>query len=312
MDKPDMQVFCGNAHRALASEICEYLHIPVGRAFVGRFPDGEIDVKVENDVRGVDLFVIQPTCPPVNESLMELLILIDCFKRASAARITAVIPYFGYARKDRKDEGRVPITAKLVANLLTEAGADRILTIDLHATQIQGFFDIPVDHMFASPVLTRYFREMRIPKLVVASSDVGGVKMARAYAKHLEGDLVIVDKRRGGPEQTEVMNIIGEVRDRNVLIIDDMISTAGTITQAAAALKRAGAQDVYLAATHAVFCGEAVARLRAAPVQKVVVTNTIPLGGKVPSGLVEVLSVAPLLGEAMRRIHLNQSISALF
>ncbi|MBI4231446.1 MAG: ribose-phosphate pyrophosphokinase [Planctomycetes bacterium] len=307
-----MQVFSGNAHRALASEICEYLHIPLGRGQVARFPDGEIDVKVENDVRGVDVFVIQPTCPPVNESLMELLILIDCFRRASTARITAVIPYFGYARKDRKDEGRVPITAKLVANLLTEAGVDRILTIDLHATQIQGFFDIHVDHLFASPVLSRYFQEMAIPKLVVASSDVGGVKMARAYAKLLGGDLAIVDKRRGGPERTEVMNIIGEVRDRNVLLIDDMISTAGTITDAAVAIKRAGALDVYLAATHPVLCGEAMSRLRNAPVQKVVVTNTIPLGPKAAPGLIEVLSVAPLLGEAMRRIHLNQSVSALF
>lgn len=313
IDKPDLLIFNGSAHPRLAQEICAYLRIQAGKATVGRFPDGEIDIKIENDVRGVDVYVVQPTCPPVNENLMELLLLIDCLKRASAERITAVIPYFGYARKDRKDEGRVPISAKLVANLIAQTGVDRVLTVDLHATQIQGFFDIPVDHLFASAVLGDYFRKLEIPDLVVVSSDVGGIKMARAYAKRLGGELAIVDKRRAGPAETEVMNLIGQVEGRNVLLIDDLISTAGTITDAAAAVKKHGAKSVWIAATHPVMCGQAWERLGRAPIEKIVVTNTIPV--QVPAGNrapIEVLSIAPLLGEAIRRIHLNLSVSALF
>ncbi len=313
IDKPDLLIFSGNAHKKLADEICSYLRIASGKSAVGRFPDGEIDIKIENDVRGVDVYVVQPTCPPVNDNLMELLLMIDCLKRASAARITAVIPYFGYARKDRKDEGRVPISAKLVANLVEQAGVDRLLTVDLHATQIQGFFDIPVDHLFASPVIGDHIRKMDIPDLVVVSSDVGGIKMARAYAKRLGGELAIVDKRRSGPTETEVMNLIGQVEGKNVLIIDDLISTAGTITDAAAAVKKNGAKNVYIAATHGVMCGSAWERLAKAPVKKLVVTNTIPVTPPARFPVpVEVLSVAPTLGEAIRRIHLNLSVSALF
>ncbi len=313
IDKPDLLIFSGNAHPQLAAEICSYLRIASGKATVGRFPDGEIDLKIENDVRGVDVYVVQPTCPPVNDNLMELLLMIDCLKRASADRITAVIPYFGYARKDRKDEGRVPISAKMVANLIAQTGIDRVLTVDLHATQIQGFFDIPVDHLFASPLIGDHFRKMSIPDLVVVSSDVGGIKMARAYAKRLNGELAIVDKRRAGPAETEVMNLIGQVEGKNVLIIDDLISTAGTICDAAGAVKKHGAKSIYIAATHPVMCGPAWKRLAEAPVKKLVVTNTIPV--ELPERFavpVEVLSIAPLLGEAIRRIHLNLSVSALF
>ncbi len=235
---------------------------------MGRFPDGEIDVKVDEDVRGADIFIIQPTCPPVNDSLAELLILIDCFKRASSARITAVLPYYGYARKDRKDEGRVPITAKLVANLITKAGADRLLTMDLHAAQIQGFFDIPVDHLLAFPVISDYYREKDLSDFVVVSADVGGIKIARLYSNHLHMRLAVVDKRRFGPEDIEVGFVIGDVEGRNAIIIDDLIATGGSICQAARVLKEKGAKDIYVAATHPVLCGAAVEKLKEAPIKK--------------------------------------------
>ena len=262
-------------------------------------------------MRGADVFLIQSTAPPVNDNLMELLILIDAARRASASRITAVIPYFGYARKDRKDEGRVPITAKLVANLLTEAGADRILTVDLHAAQIQGFFDVPVDHLYASPVLTSHFRAIGLKDLTVVAPDVGSSKMARGYANRLGGDLAIVDKRRVSADTVAVGAVIGEVADRNVLLVDDMISTAGSITEAARICREQGAASVRIAATHGVLCGPARERLRDAPVEEIVLTDTIPVDG---AGLdcVTVLSIAPLLGEAILRVHTEQSLSVLF
>ncbi|MBM4048326.1 MAG: ribose-phosphate pyrophosphokinase [Planctomycetes bacterium] len=312
MDK--LKVFSGNANPPLARRICEYLGIPLGNAYVGRFPDGEIDLKVDEDVRGADAFIVQPTCPPVNENMMELLIAIDCLKRASAQRVTAVIPYYGYARKDRKDEGRVPITAKLVANLVTKAGADRVLALDLHATQIQGFFDIPTDHLFASPVLIDYYRKLNIPDVVVASPDVGGVKLARAYSKALNTDLVIVDKRRINPQEAAVGFVIGQVEGKNVLMVDDLISTGGTLAQSARALKDKGAKDIYVCATHPVFCGPVIERLVPSPIKEIAVTDSIPLNDKAKAlgDRIRVLSVAGLLGEAIRRIHENKSVSSLF
>ncbi|MEK7448310.1 MAG: ribose-phosphate pyrophosphokinase [Planctomycetota bacterium] len=307
-----LQVFSGNASHDLASKICEHLGISLGNLELQRFPDGEIDLKVKDDVRGSDIFVIQSTCPPVNENLMELLILIDCFKRASAEQITAVIPYFGYARQDRKSEGRVPITAKLVANLITKAGADRVLTIDLHATQIQGFFDITVDHLFANPVLIDYFQQLKIPNLVVVSPDVGGVKVVRAYAKKLSAPLAIVDKRRSGPRETEAVHIIGDIKGKNIIIVDDMISTGGTIAQAARALQARGARDIYVCATHPVLCGDAVEKLEKAPIKEMVVTDTIPFNHKNNKKFIKVLSISKLLSEAIRRIHNSESVSSLF
>ena len=310
----DIRIFTGNSNRALVERVCDYLSIPLGNATVGRFPDGEIDVKVDEDVRGADIFIIQPTCPPVNDSLAELLILIDCFKRASSARITAVLPYYGYARKDRKDEGRVPITAKLVANLITKAGADRLLTMDLHAAQIQGFFDIPVDHLLAFPVISDYFRENDLSDFVVVSPDVGGIKIARLYSNHLHMRLAVVDKRRMGPEEIEVGFVIGDVEGRNAIIIDDLIATGGSICQAARVLKEKGAKDIYVAATHPVLCGVAVEKLKEAPIKKIAVTDTIPLS-KDAKGLgsrIKVLTVSNLLGEAIKRIHTNTSISSMF
>ena len=308
----ELKVFAGNAHRQLAQGIVAKLDTRLGAATVTHFPDGEIDVKVTEDVRGCDVFLVQPTCPPVNENLMELLILIDCMKRASVGRITAVIPYFGYARKDRKDEGRVPITAKLVANLLTEAGLDRLVTVDLHASQIQGFFDIPVDHLFASPVISDHFNSMKIPDLVVVSPDVGSIKMARAYAKRLSGDLAVVDKRRIGPEEVEVNSVIGDVDGKNVILIDDIISTAGTITNAAHLVKSKGARDVWIAATHPILCGQAWDKIQKAPIKGMVVTDSVPLKGNADRSAIEVLSLAGLLAEAIRRIHENESVSSLF
>ena len=242
--KNSMQIFSGSAHPDLARRVADYLGLPLGRTEISRFPDSELDVKVQEDVRGCDVFVVQPTCPPVNENLMELLVLVDCFRRASAERITAVIPYFGYARQDRKAEGRVPITAKLVANLVTVAGTDRVLTIDLHAAQIQGFFDIPVDHLYAAPVVMEHFRKMQLTNVVVVSPDVGGIKMARAYAKRLGADLAIVDKRRSGPAETEAVHVIGEVRDRDAILVDDMMTTATSISEAARALRAQGVKKV--------------------------------------------------------------------
>jgi ribose-phosphate pyrophosphokinase len=310
----NIKVFAGNANPALAKKVCEYLSIPLGNVIVGRFPDGEIDVKVDEDVRGSDIFIIQPTCPPVNENLAELLILIDCFKRASSARITAVLPYYGYARKDRKDEGRVPITAKLVANLVTVAGADRLLTIDLHAAQIQGFFDIPVDHLLAFPVLSGYYRKKDLSDFVVVSPDVGGIKIARLYSNHLHMRLAVVDKRRVGPEETVVGFVIGDVRDKNAIIIDDLIATGGSICQAARILKEKGAKDIYVGATHPVLCGSVAEKMKDSPIKEIAVTDTIPLNEQA-RGLgakIKVLSVASLLGEAIKRIHTNKSISSMF
>jgi ribose-phosphate pyrophosphokinase len=310
----NIQIFAGNANPTLAKKVCKYLSIPLGNVLVGRFPDGEIDVKVNEDVRGSDIFIIQPTCPPVNENLAELLILIDCFKRASSARITAVLPYYGYARKDRKDEGRVPITAKLVANLVTEAGADRLLTIDLHAAQIQGFFDIPVDHLLAFRVLADYYREKKLEDFIVVSPDVGGIKIARLYSTNMHIRLAVVDKRRIGPEEIEVGFVIGDVKDKNAIIIDDIIATGGSICQAARILKEKGAKDIYVGATHPVLCGSAAEKLMDAPIKEIAVTDTIPLNeqARMLGKKIKVLSIASLLGEAIKRIHTNKSISSMF
>jgi ribose-phosphate pyrophosphokinase len=311
MSQRSLELIAGNACPGLADDIAKELSIQRTSARVGRFPDGEIDVQIESNVRGADVFLVQSTSPPVNDNLMELLILIDAARRASATRITAVIPYFGYARKDRKDEGRVPITAKLCANLLAKAGADRVLTIDLHAAQIQGFFDMPVDHLYASPVLTRHFREQRLHPLTVVAPDVGSSKMARGYANRLDGDLAIVDKRRLDAEKIEVGAIIGEVEGRHVLLVDDMISTAGSITEAARVCRENGAKTVRIAATHGVLCGPARERLRAAPVEEIILTDTIPVD---TTGLpkLRVLRIAPLLAEAIMRVHTEQSLSVLF
>jgi ribose-phosphate pyrophosphokinase len=306
-----LQLIAGNASVRLADRIASHIDIERTPAKVGHFPDGEIDVRVEENVRGNDVFLVQSTCPPVNDNLMELLILIDAVRRASASRVTAVIPYFGYARKDRKDEGRVPITAKLVANMLVTAGAHRVLTVDLHAAQIQGFFDIPVDHLYAAPVFAEHFNSLGLEDLTVVAPDVGSSKMARGYAGRLGGELAIVDKRRVTAERTEATALIGSVEGRNVLVIDDMISTAGSITEAARVVKEAGAKSVRLAATHGVLCGPSRERLRAAPVQEIVLTDTIPVDTAGLPGL-KVLSIAPLLAEAILRVHQERSLSALF
>jgi ribose-phosphate pyrophosphokinase len=306
-----LTVFTGNSNRNLAREICDYIDVPLGDAVISRFPDGEISVKVNMDVRGTDVYIVQSTCPPVNDHLMEMLVLADCLKRASAKRISAVIPYFGYARQDRKDEGRTPISAKLVANLLVSAGVDRVLTIDLHAAQIQGFFDIPVDHLYARTVITSYFKSLGLASPVVVSPDVGGIRLARSYAKVIGAELAVVDKRRTSPESTEMGFVIGDVKGKTAILADDLISTAGTICQAARGVMEQGADSVYICATHPVFCGPAVDRLREVNARGVVVTNTIPVDHpEIPK--FRVLSVAQLLGEAIRRIHHNKSVSSLF
>lgn len=307
-------IFTGNSNPDLAEEIVKYLKMPLGKALVGTFSEGEIRVKIEENVRGKDVFVVQSTCPPPNENLMELLILIDALKRASARRITAVLPFFGYARQDRKDQPRVPITAKLVANLLTTAGSNRILTVDLHAGQIQGFFDIPMDHLLAVTTFVNYFKKLKIKNVVVVSPDVGGIKMARAYAKRLHSPLAIVDKRRIGGEDTEVMNILGaeEVKGRHAIIIDDIVATAGSVTEAAGALKKAGAKDVYAAITHPVLSGPAIKRIHNSAIKRMFVTNSIPLTKEKKHEKIKVLSIAPLLGEAIKRIHNEESVSSLF
>lgn len=310
----EMKIFSGRANVELAQKVADYVGLPLGRISLGRFPDGEISVKIEEDVRGRDIFIVQPTCPPVNENLMELLIMIDSFKRASAARITAVIPYFGYARQDRKDEGRVPITAKLVANLITRAGADRVLTMDLHAPQLQGFFDIPVDHLYAAPVLDTYFLNLGIPMedIVVVSPDEGAIKRTLLHVPVFGGKLAIVDKRRSG-DTTSQAHLIGEsVKGKVALIFDDMISTGGSISGAAHMVKNAGAAKVYLAATHAVFCGPAVERLSATAAEEIVLTDTIPLDSKRIMPNVRILTVSEILGEAVKRIHRQESVSKLF
>jgi len=311
--KKGLIVFSGGANRPLAQKVTQFLNLDPGKVEISRFPDGEIDMRILEDVRGADVYVLQPTCAPVNENLMELLILIDCLRRASAERITAVVPYYGYARQDRKAEGRVPISAKLVANLITAAGATRALSVDLHAPQIQGFFDIPMDHLYAAPVLLEHFKRLGLKDVTVVSPDVGGIKMARAYAKRLNADLAIVDKRRSGPTETEVMHVIGEVKNRNVILVDDMISTGTSITEAARHCRKEGAKEIYVCATHAVLAGKAVEKLAKASIKEVVVTDTIPLDGKekeLPN--LRVLTIANLLGEAIRRIHHSESVSTLF
>lgn len=309
----NLKIFSGSSNPALAGDVCKYLEIPLGGAEIERFPDGEKAIRVEDDVRGRDCFVVQSTCNPVDEHLVELLIFLDCLRRASASRITAVIPYFGYARQDRKDEGRVPITAKLVANMITTAGASRVLAIDLHAHQLQGFFDIPVDHLAGELVLSKYFRDLKIDKLTVVSPDVGNMKMASRYAAHLGGDLAIVHKRRLTGSKVQAQEIIGEVRDRNILMCDDIIATAGTVCGAASLVKERGADKIYVGATHGVFAPQALDRLANAPIDQVVVTDTIPQNEKSKKiSNIKVLSVAAMLGEAIKRIHRNESVSNLF
>jgi ribose-phosphate pyrophosphokinase len=308
----ELKLFSGNANRPLAEEIAQYLRVPLGDADVSRFSDGEVFVQVNENVRGTDVFVIQPTCPPVNDSLMELLIIIDALKRASARRITAVLPYYGYARQDRKVQPRVPITAKLVADLLAAAGVDRVLALDLHAAQIQGFFNIPVDHLFAAPVIIDYLGKKDLREPVIVSPDAGGVERARAIAKRLKASLAIIDKRREGPNQAVAMYLIGDVQDKDVVVIDDMIDTAGTLVQAVEALEREGARRVLACGVHAVLSGPAIPRIQGAPIEETVVTNSIPLTDAKRGARIAVLSVAPLLGEAIRRIHDEESVSTLF
>jgi ribose-phosphate pyrophosphokinase len=311
MDK--LAIFGGNAHMELTKAICKYLKTKPADAFVSRFSEGEIRVKINDNIRGKDVFIVQPTCPPTNENLMELLIMMDALKRSSAQRITAVIPYFGYARQDRKDQPRVPITAKLVANLLTSAGASRILTMDLHAGQIQGFFDIPVDHLFSIGVFIDYFQELKIQDLVVVSPDVGGIKMARAYAKRLGCPLAIIDKRRESPEKTEAMHILGTVEDKNAIIVDDMVATGSSLFEGVVALKKSGAKNIYAAIAHGILSGPAIERLdKNKDLKELVITDSMPLDKSKEHPRIKVLTVANLLGEAIKRIHNEESVSSLF
>jgi ribose-phosphate pyrophosphokinase len=311
MDK--LMIFTGNAHPELANNICKYLKISLSDALVTKFSEGEIRIKINENVRGRDVFMIQPTCPPANDNLMELLIMIDALRRASAQRITAVMPYFGYARQDRKDQPRVPITAKLVANLLTTAGANRILTIDLHAGQIQGFFDIPVDHLLAVGVFLEYFQRLNLKDLVVVSPDVGGIKMARAYAKRIGAGLAIIDKRRESPERTEAIHILGDVEGKNAIIVDDLIATGSSLFEAAKSLKQAKAKTIYAAITHGVLSGSAIENLaKCEDLKELVITDSIPVDKKRQCPRLKVLSVAGLLGEAIVRIHKEESVSCLF
>lgn len=308
-----LKMFAGNSNVDLAKEICLDLAIPLSRANVRTFSDGEVFVEIEENVRGTDVFVLQSTCPPVNHNIMELLIMIDALKRASSRRITAVIPYYGYGRQDRKVAPRVPISAKLVADIITAAGANRVLSMDLHAGQIQGFFNIPFDHLFAAPVLLEYIRKNYQDDLVIVSPDAGGVERARAFAKRLEVTLAIIDKRREGINEAKAMNVIGEIRGKNALILDDMIDTAGTLTQAVEALRQHGAKEVFAACTHPVLSGPAVERIEQSDLSEVVVTNTIPLRDKARTcPKIKVLSVAGLLAEAIKRIHEEKSVSSLF
>ncbi len=309
----DLKLFTGNANRPLAEEIAKYLHLSLGDAEVSRFSDGEVFVQVNENVRGTDVFVVQPTCPPVNDNLMELLVMIDALKRASARRITAVLPYYGYGRQDRKVQPRVPITAKLVADLLTAAGVDRVLALDLHAGQIQGFFNIPVDHLFATPVIVDYLGRKDLRDPVIVSPDAGGVERARQFAKRMRSGLAIVDKRREGPSQALAMHLIGEVRGRDAIIIDDMIDTAGTLLQAVGAVEREGARRILACGAHPVLSGPAIERIKTSRLEETVVTNSIPVPPqKQEAARLTVLTVAPLLGEAIRRIHDEESVSTLF
>jgi len=307
----EMKIFTGNAHPALARDICDYLKVGLADASVSSFPDGETYVKINDNIRGRDVFIIQPTCPPTNQNLMELLILVDAARRASAARITSVLPFFGYARQDRKDQPRVPITAKLVANLLVAAGVNRVLTMDLHAQQLQGFFDIPVDHLHARPVMVQHLHKLNIGNLVVVSPDVGGVKMASAYAQALGAGLAIVVKRRKSAVETEASHVIGEVAGKNVLIVDDLTETAGTLTSAARMLRKHGALDIYAGVSHAVLTDLAVERLKDSEIKELITTDSVPVR-PTSDQRVKVLSVAELLGEGIRRIHDDESVSSLF
>lgn len=311
----ELKIFSGDANRVLAEDICGFLHLPMGAISLTTSPDGEKHCKINEDVRGRDIFIIQPTSPPVNDNLMEMLIMIDSFKRASASRITAVIPYFGYARSDRKDEGRVPITAKLCANLITRAGADRVLTMDLHAAQIQGFFDVPVDHLYAAPVMNEHFRSMNLDPedLAVVSPDEGSIKRSIGHVQRLGGKLAIVDKRRASAMETTQENLIGgPIEGRVALMFDDMISTAGSICGAAELVKAAGAREIHVAATHGVFCGPALQRIQESPITSVIVTDSIALSDEAKIPQIKQLTVAPLLAEAIKRIHHDQSISSIF
>ena len=302
----------GSSNPELVKEIAEMLGTTVADVLVGRFPEGEVQIQIRENVRGKDVFIIQSTCTPPNDNLMELLIMIDAAKRASAKRITAVMPFFGYARQDRKDRPRVPITAKLVANLVTKAGADRVLAMDLHAGQIQGFFDIPVDHLYSINVIGDYLKKKHLKNLVVVSPDVGGIRMARAYSTLLESSFAVVDKRRESSSQTHVMNIIGEVKGKNVVIVDDLISTGGSLVEAARALKDAGALDIYAAIVHPVLAGSAIEKIKDSPLNELIVTNSIPLEPEKKIDKIRQISVAPLLAEAIHRIHRNESVSSLF
>ena len=307
----EISLISGRANPDFSARVAKHLGIELLDARVADFPDREIDIKLHEDVRGRDCFVIQPTCPPVNNNWIELLLLVDTLRRASAARITAVMPYYGYARKDRKDEGRVPISAKVVANTLVASGVNRVLTVDMHAAQIQGFFDIPVDHLYAKPVLLNRLEELKIENPVVVSPDAGGIKMARSYAKALGADLAIVDKRRLSGSEIAIEHIIGEVKGRNAILVDDMISTAGSITEATRLLMDKGANEVTICVTHGVFCGPAVERLENCAAKRVLITDTNPVSGRIPAN-VEVVSIAPLMGDAIRNIHEAKSVSKLF
>ena len=309
----ELKVFSGSAHPELAREIAAFLGVSPGQARLRRFPDSEVSFQIDENIRGTDVFIVQPTCNPVDQHLMELMIMIDAFRRSSAARITAVLPYYGYARQDRKDKPRVPISAKLVANILSAAGTNRVLTMDLHKAQIQGFFDIPVDHLFAAPVIIDYLARLDSPNLTIVSPDAGGAERARAYAKRLDAELAVIDKRRSDDGTAEVMNVIGDVGGRTCIIQDDIIDTAGTITKAAGALKANGAARVIACAVHGVLSGPAIDRIEKSPIDKLIVTNTIPLAGdRATCQKIVVLSVARLLGQAIKSIHEETSVSSLF
>jgi ribose-phosphate pyrophosphokinase len=308
----ELRIFTGNAHPALGESICKSLGVPLGRAHLARFSDGEVWFQIKDNVRGADVFVVQPTAPPVNENLMELLVMLDAFKRSSASRLTAVIPYYGYARQDRKDKPRVPISAKLVADLLSAAGTDRVLTMDLHAAQIQAFFDVPVDHLFAAPVIMDHVSKLKLPDLTVVSPDAGGVERARAYAKRLDANLAIVDKRRDQPNVAEVHNVIGDVEGRTALIVDDIVDTAGTLAKVAEAIKEAGAREVLASCSHGVLSGNAVERIAMSSLSKLLITDSIPLAPEKRIDKIVQLSIADLMAKAIKNIHEESSVTSLF